>query len=136
MLTVNLRQQYHGVKYTETFAPVVSLYTIRDLLHLVLLNMWNTRQIDFVLAYLQLTIEYDLFMKLLMILIIKGLNQKTCFLQLMKNVCGQKQAGIAWNQYLVQGLLKIGSKQSDIDNVFILGGIILFLCVDNRYILI
>ena len=49
-LDVHGYQQYHGVKYTETYAPVTSWYTIQTLLVLALLNKWHTRQIYFLLA--------------------------------------------------------------------------------------
>ena len=62
---------------------------------------WCTKQIDFVLVYPQVPIEYDLFMKLLMVLIIKGANQKTCCLQLLKNIYDHKQAERVWNKYLM-----------------------------------
>ena len=55
----------------------------------------------------------------------------------MNIIYGQKQAGIVWNQYLVQGLLNIGVKQSDNDKCVIFqGDVILFFYVDNGYFLI
>ena len=71
-------------------------------------------------------IKYDLFMNLPTGSIIKGENQNTHLLQLLKNIYEHKQLGILWNQYLVQRVFKISFKQSDIDRcVFFQGGVIL-----------
>ena len=80
-----------------------------------LLNKWHTQQVDYVLDYPQALIEYDQLMKLTMSLRIKGLNQKTHFLKLLKNIYVQKQGGRLWNQYIVQRILDISFKQSYID---------------------
>ena len=50
IMTIQGGKQEHGVKYTETYAPVTSWYTIQTLLVLALLNKWHTRQIYFLLA--------------------------------------------------------------------------------------
>ena len=49
--------------------------------------------IYFVLAYPQELIEYDLFMKLPTVLIIKVVNQKTHFLKMLKTIYGSERRG-------------------------------------------
>ena len=55
-------QTIKGIHYDNTFAPVVSWTTIRFLLILSLIYGWETRQIDFVLAYPQAKVSHDLYM--------------------------------------------------------------------------
>jgi hypothetical protein len=63
-LNVHGGKQEYAVNYFETYAPVVTWYTVRLLLILSILLGWHTRQIDFVLAYPQADIEYDMYMEL------------------------------------------------------------------------
>ena len=108
---------------------MASRYTIQTLLTLSLLNKCYTRQIHFVLAYLQVPIHYDLFMMLPRVLITKVVNHSTHCLQLLNKVYDKKQSVIVLNQYLVQGLMNINFDQSDIDRcVFYRGEVIFFLC--------
>ncbi len=46
-------KQKQGIHYEETYAPVVSWGTTRFFLILATINNWNTRQIDFVMAFTQ-----------------------------------------------------------------------------------
>jgi hypothetical protein len=46
------------------YSPVVTWFSLRTLLTLALLNNWHTQQIDFVQAYTQAPIEFDLYMEL------------------------------------------------------------------------
>jgi Reverse transcriptase (RNA-dependent DNA polymerase) len=50
-------RQVEGVHYDQTYAPVASWETIRLLLAMVLPNGWKTRQLDYVLAFLQAPAE-------------------------------------------------------------------------------
>ncbi len=59
-------------------------------------------------------------------------NSKDHVLQLLKNICGQKQAGRVWNEYLVDKLDSIGFKPSLIDSsVFYHDDLIFMVYVDN-----
>ena len=131
-LNVHGGQQEKGVNYEETYSPVAMWTSIRTLLVLSILNNWHTRQVDFVLAFPQAPIEYELFMKLPPGIKIQGVNNKTHCLQLLRNLYGQKQAGRVWNRYLVEGLLNVGFKQSKVDEcVFYKGKVIFFVYVDD-----
>ena len=82
---------------------------------------------DFVQAYPQAPIEYDLLMELP-----KGFNtidgdSRTYVLQLIKSLYGQKQAGQVWNHHLNNTLRQVGLKQSaDDECVWYQDKIILF----------
>ena len=131
-LNVHGRQQERGVNYDETYSPVVTWFSIRTLLVLAALNRWCTRQVDFVLAYPQAPIEYDLYMELPKGVETKYGNGKTHVLKLIKNLYGQKQAGRVWNLYLTEKLLSIGFKQSAVDEcVFYRGQTIFIFYVDD-----
>ena len=136
-LTVHGGQQQHGVNYWETYSPVVNWFSVRFFLTLAILHGWQTRQIDFVLAFPQAAVECDIYMK-----IPKGfdlgndVNPDDYCLQLIKNLYGQKQAGRVWNQHLHQGLITMGFEQSSIDPCVYYKGTTVFLCyVDDSIII-
>jgi Reverse transcriptase (RNA-dependent DNA polymerase) len=113
-LNVHGGKQEHGVNYWETYAPVIAWDTIRLFLVLAILNKWHTRQIDFVLAYPQADIECPIYMDIPSQFECQGSRKDHCLL-LKKNLYGQKQAGRVWNQYLHDGLLARGFRQSAVD---------------------
>jgi Reverse transcriptase (RNA-dependent DNA polymerase) len=63
-LDVHGGQQELGINYWETYSPVVTWASIRHLLILTLMYGWNTRQIDFVLAYPQAEGECNIYMRI------------------------------------------------------------------------
>jgi hypothetical protein len=131
-LNVHGGKQEFGENYFETYAPVVTWFSIRLLLVLSILNNWHTRQVDFVLAYPQADIEFDMYMELPTGIETKYGNGKTHVLKLLKNLYGQKQAGRVWNQHLVKGLKSIGFRQSKVDEcVFFRGTVIFIVYVDD-----
>jgi hypothetical protein len=97
------------------YAPVVTWFSIQLLHVLSILNNWHTHQVDFVLAYTQADIEFDMYIELPMGIETKYGNGKMHELKLLKNLYGQKQAGRVWNQHLVKGLKSIGFKQTKVD---------------------
>jgi Reverse transcriptase (RNA-dependent DNA polymerase) len=74
-----------------------------------------TCQVDFIQAYPQADIEYDLYMELPKGIQTKHGDGKTHILKLLKNLYGQKQAGRVWSQHLFQGLKDIGFEPSNVD---------------------
>ena len=94
---------------------VVSWPVIRFFLILSLLRGWETRQLDFVLAYTQANVETDLYMKIPTGYNRPGVTANTHVLKLVKNLYGQKQAGRVWNQYMVEKLKKLKFQQSAVD---------------------
>jgi hypothetical protein len=131
-LNIHGGQQTHWVNYWETYSPVVNWFSIHLCLTFSLICNWSTRQIDFVLVFPQADVECDLFMELPRGLIFEGINQNTHCVKLIKNLYGQKQAGQVWNEYLVDGLIGRGFKQSKVDEcVFYQGKTILLISVDD-----
>jgi len=131
-LNVHGGQQEYAVNYYETYAPVVMWPSIRTLLTLSIIHGWHTRQVDFVLAYPQAPIEFDMYMELPKGIQTKYGNGRTHVLKLQKNLYGQKQAGRVWNHHLVDGLTKLGFKQSEADDcVFYRGKTIFAFYVDD-----
>ena len=63
-LNVHGGQQEYRVNYFDTYAPVVTWTSVRLILVMAILNAWATRQVDFVMAYPQADIEFDLYMHL------------------------------------------------------------------------
>ena len=98
---------------------------------LVTLNKWASRQVDFVLAYPQADIECPLYMEIPRGFQSEGSRKKNCLL-LEKNIYGQRQAGRVWNQYLHDGLIARGFKQSKIDMcLYYRGNVALLFYVDD-----
>ena len=94
---------------------MVNCFSIRTLVTMAAINNWNSRQVDFIQAYPQAPIGYDLYMGLS-----KGFKTKegyirNHFLQLLKNIYRQKQAGRVWNHHLNNALRQVGFKQSAVD---------------------
>jgi hypothetical protein len=63
-LNVHGGKQVYGKNYFETYAPVVTWFSICLVLVLSIINKWYTRQVNFVLAYTQADIEFDMHMEL------------------------------------------------------------------------
>ena len=126
-LNVHGGQHVHGVHYWDTYTPVVTWQTVRLFLILSLILGWQSRQLDFVIAYPQVPAEMPLYMHLPQGYKHNGISRKTHALKLLRNVYGQKQAGRVWNQYMDQGMHEIGFKPSSYDPYLYYRGPIIFL---------
>ena len=102
-LCINGSSQIKGVNYWDTYSPVVSWETIQSLLTLSILNGWNTRQIDFVLAFPQAKPECDMYMEIPRGCNVEG-SKRDYVLKLNKNLYGSKQASRLWFEHLRRGL--------------------------------
>jgi hypothetical protein len=132
-LNVDGSKQEEGVNFWETFAPVASWSTICMVLILTLLNNWETRQVDFVLAYTQTEVECELYMAIPKGFEVEGEGEYV--LKLRRNLFGQRQAGRVWNQHLVQRLLKVGFVPSQIDECLFYKGTSVFVLYTDDSIL-
>ena len=94
-------KQSYSMNCFETYAPVVTWFSIRSLILIVILLRWSLRQVNFIMAYEQASIEMDMYMELPMGFETKHGSSKSHVLKLLSNLYGQKQAGRVWNQYLV-----------------------------------
>jgi hypothetical protein len=94
--------QRPGQDYTETFAPVVWLETVRAILALAAIKDLHIRQMDVKGAYLNRILKEKVYMHQL-----EGYDDETgrCCL-LIKTLYGLKQAGQEWNNELDQKLKK------------------------------
>ena len=126
-LNVHGGQQEHGVHYWDTYAPVVTWHTVRLFLILSLLLGWQSRQLDFVMAYPQAPAEMPLYMRLPQGYQRHRMTRKTHALKLIRNVYGQKQAGRVWNKYMDKGMKNIGFKSSAFDPCLYYRSSIIFL---------
>ena len=126
-LNVHGGQQEHGVHYWDTYAPVVTWQTVRLFLILSLLLGWQSRQLDFIMAYPQAPAEMPLYMRLPQGYKRSGMSRKMHALKLIRNVYGQKQASRVWNQYMDKGMRDIGFTPSAFDPCLYYRGSVLFL---------
>ena len=56
-------KQVEGAEYFETYAPVVQWSTIRLVLAMVLANNWVTRQVDYTNAFVQATLNEEVYIE-------------------------------------------------------------------------
>lgn len=68
--------------------------------------------LDFVMAYPQADIKTNIFMRIPCGCSILGVSPGRSILKLRKNLYGLKDAGLSCHEYLRDGLLKCGFKQS------------------------
>lgn len=131
-LNIDGSKMREGVHYDQTYSPVASWNSIRMLLALAARHNWHTQQIDFVLAFTQAPIERELYLKIPRGFEVEGVNPDDYVLKAHKNIYGQKQAGRVWNKYLHERLLKIGFKQSKVDEcIYYRGSTIYALYTDD-----
>ncbi len=108
-------KQVYGMKYFETYAPVVTLFTIRLMNIFGIIFCWALRQVDLVMAYPQALIKMDIYMELPQWIQTKHGDSKEHALKLETNIYSHKQAGRVWNSFLVDKLTSIGFTTSLID---------------------
>ena len=126
-LNVHRGQQFHGVHYWDTYAPVVTWQTMWLFLILSHILWWQSRQLNFVMAYPQAPAEMPLYMCMPQGYKRKGMSRKTHALKLVHNMYGQNQAGRVWNKYMNQGMKEIGFKPSAFDPCLYYRRAIIFL---------
>ncbi|GBE79025.1 hypothetical protein SCP_0202220 [Sparassis crispa] len=99
--------QIPGMDYTETFAPVVRLETIRAILGLAAILDWEIGQMDVKGAYLNGTLKEEVYMRQP-----EGYSDGTYRVcKLKKTLYGLKQSGREWNIVLNRKLLDAGFKR-------------------------
>ncbi len=132
LLNLHCGKQEYGMNYYETYAPVVTWFSIRLLIVIGILYGWALRQCDFIMAYPQAPIKCDMYMELPQGIQVTEGDSRDYVLKLLKNIYGQKQAGRVWNQFLVDKLSSLGYKSSMInDCLFFKDNIIFMVYVDD-----
>lgn len=104
--------QKAGSDFTETFSPVVKPVTVRIVLTLAVTNNWTIQQIDVNNAFLNGTLEEEVFMQQP-----PGFESadKSLVCKLNKAIYGLKQAPGAWFDKLKSALLQHGFPASRCD---------------------
>ncbi|KAH9718181.1 retrovirus-related pol polyprotein from transposon RE1 [Citrus sinensis] len=107
--------QTYGIDYTDTFAPVAKINTIRILLSLAVNLDWPVQRFDVKNAFL----HGDLFEEIYMDLPprcsgTERLNQKVC--KLKKSLYGLKQSPRAWFGKFTKAMIRFGYNQINSDH--------------------
>lgn len=92
---------YHQVRfedYDAVFAPVLRLESLRVLLAIVCIDDLDCEQMDIETAFLNSTLEEDVFVEQLQGLVERDKEQLVC--KLRKSLYGLKQAPRAWHKAL------------------------------------
>ena len=105
--------QKYGVDYDETFAPVVRYSSIRTLLAFAIQNDMLIHQMDAVTAFLNGTLEEEIYMKQPPGYVQKGKEHLVC--KLNKSLYGLKQSPRCWNKAFREYMDSINSTQSTAD---------------------
>lgn len=122
--------QQYGRDYTDTFSPVIKSTTIRLILDIAVSKSWPIQQLDVNNAFLQGTLDEEVYMEQPPGFIDKDHPHHVC--RLRKAVYGLKQAPRAWYVELTTFLLRLGFKNSLADtSLFVLqrGSEVVYLLV-------
>ena len=128
-------KQLKYVNFWQTYSPLIGWPVIRLFIALSIIHGWKAKQYDFTLAYPQADIETAMYMDIPRGFTAPGGNKNYC-LKLIKNLCGQIQAGRVWNIHLHSGLTNIGFEQSAYEEcLYFRDDTILLLYVDDLIIM-
>jgi hypothetical protein len=105
--------QKEGIDYTETFAPVAKMTTIRIVVSLAAKFGWEIHQMDVKSAFLHGDLLEEIYMKQPPGFIKVG--QEKCVCKLKKSLYGLKQAPRAWYSKINEYFLNDGFKRSPYD---------------------
>ena len=105
--------QRYGDDYDETFCPVVRFESLRAVLALAVKNGLKLHQVDVTTAFLNGSLEEEVYMKQPEGFIEPGSENLVC--RLKKSIYGLKQSPRCWNLALDSKLKEIGLSQSSHD---------------------
>lgn len=114
-LVADGNSQQHGVDFDRVFSTVAKLSTLRLVIAIAALRDYNLTSIDIRQAYLQATLQEEIYMQ-----VPPGLSDVDCngnemVVKLRRSLYGLKQAGREWHQLFASTLLEWGFARSEID---------------------
>ena len=95
--------QEFAANFFNIFSPVVTWFTIRMVLVLSIITGRSTCQVDFILAFLQSNIEFNMYIDNTKGIENKGIIRTAHVLNLLKNIYGQSQVSRVQNKHLTKG---------------------------------
>eukprot|EP00731_Ephydatia_muelleri_P005270 Em0002g1446a len=105
--------QNHGIDYDETFSPVVRFTSVRTLLAFAVQNGMMVHQMDVVTAFLNGTLEEEIYMEQPPGYIKKGEEYLVC--KLKKSIYGLKQSSRCWNKVFNEYMTSLSYEQCAAD---------------------
>ena len=133
-LVADGNSQKHGIDFDRVFATVVKTLTIRLILILAAARGYNLSSIDITQAYLQASLNEDLYMRVPPGIHVgpdeQDLRGFVC--KLKRSLYGLKQAGREWATLFAKFLMDWGMKRSTIDvclYVYCAGAIVLWVAI-------
>lgn len=110
--------QEEAIDYEETFAPTARYITIRSLISLATSMKWKVHQMDVKAAFLNGTIDEEVYIEQPLGFEVKGKGDYVC--RLKKALYGLKQSPRAWYNRMDTYLQRLGfTKSSDDPNLYI-----------------
>ena len=105
--------QRYGIDYEETFAPVVRYSSVRTLLAYAIQNDMLIHQMNVVTAFLNGTLEEEIYMQQPAGYVQPGKEEMVC--KLKKSLYGLKQSPRCWNKAFKEHMKSANFKQSTAD---------------------
>ena len=103
--------QIPGLDYDATYAPVARHETLKLILALACIKDWHIHQIDVSTAFLNGTLDEEIYMKQPQEYVIPGKEHLVC--KLRKSLYGLKQAPLVWYKLLHSFLVYLGFSRCD-----------------------
>ena len=105
--------QQEGLDYTETFAPVAKIVTVRSVVAVVAAKHWSIFHMDVHNAFLQGDLVEEVYLEVPSGFASQEGKHVVC--KLHKSLYGLKQAPSQWNKKLTDALVQLGFSQSHFD---------------------
>ena len=111
--------QNYGIEFDETFSPVVRFTSIRALLAFAVSRNMFIHQMDVVTAFLNGTLDEDIYMEQPEGYVVPGKENLVCHLK--KSLYGLKQSPQCWNRSFKEFMISQGFIQSAADSCVFIG---------------